>query len=144
MIYIIFQRTKISECHLKENFLFKYLNVNFIKVKYFSFCLNFPRYEFLKFTGGWQKSQAKKRACDYWWPLWTDPKIRLWLLVTTFDGPENLLVTIDDHSACDYYHPQVYLKIVLKIKYEKNSELKNRVFSFFLIHEFLKIEILHD
>ena len=41
--------------------------------------------------------QIKKRACDYWWSLWTDLKICLWLLVTTLDGPENLLVTIGDH-----------------------------------------------
>ena len=50
----------------------------------------------------------KKRDCDYWWPFWTDLKIRLWLLVTTVDGHKNLLVTIDDHCgwtqkfACAY------------------------------------------
>ena len=70
----------------------------------------------------WPIWTDRKFACDYWWLLWKDPKICLWLfmttlnggknlLVTTLDRPENLLATIDDHSACDYCHPSVLLEI---------------------------------
>ena len=78
-------------------------------MKIFTFISTFSRIEID--TSILVFGRAKKFACKYCWPISTVPEICLWLLLTHFDGPENLLVTIANpfrrsrKFACDYSWP---------------------------------------